>query len=199
MADNFSKEPKRKRPGGFLLFILAAVLIILTFQTMSSDKNAKVSFSHQLEHLVNLDLLKLEENKKIAQNDNLVTFSSKFRSAANDDSKNRYQYLDLLNQKHLLNQETKSLNQELNFLEKGVIQSANWFLYLSGKQISQNGFMVVSSKYDIPQRENAITIKSISSKNVLNIKELQSEFKIVKQNQTIKNTTKLKNNLHSIK
>jgi cell division protease FtsH len=198
MADNFSKDPKKRRPGGFLLFILAAIVIILTLQTLGSDKNAKISFSHQLEHLINLDLIKPEDNKKIAQNDNLVTFSSRFKTNQSEDAKNRFQYLNLLNEKHLLNLESKSLANELNFLEKGVIQSANWFLYLSAKAIPQTGFSVISSKYDMPIRENAITIKEVTDKNVLNIKQLNQKFKIVKQNPTNENTANLKEELLSL-
>jgi len=48
------QEPRKRFPGGFLLFLLAAILIILTVQNLSGEKGGKVSFSHQVEHLVNL-------------------------------------------------------------------------------------------------------------------------------------------------
>ena len=51
-------EPtKRGFPGGFFIVMLAVVLGILTLQNLSQEKTAKVSFSYQLEHLVNLDLI----------------------------------------------------------------------------------------------------------------------------------------------
>ena len=68
MNDNKNqKEPKKGFPGGFLLFIVAVILIILSVQTLTSDKLGKVSFSHQLEHLVNLDLIKPDSSKKVVE------------------------------------------------------------------------------------------------------------------------------------
>ena len=72
---NNQEEPKKKFPGGLLLFIMAAVLIILTVHNLSSEKGGKVAFSHQAEHLVNLDLIHKGQSHKTAQNDNLVSFS----------------------------------------------------------------------------------------------------------------------------
>jgi len=95
-------ESKRGFPGGFFIFLLAAILIILTVQNLGGDKTAKVAFSHQLEHLVNLDLIQKEDSRKIALNDNLVTFSGKFKDKQSDDAKARFRYLDLLNRNHEL-------------------------------------------------------------------------------------------------
>lgn len=67
-------EQKKGFPGGFLILVLAAFVLLFGAQILSSDKSARVSFSHQLEHLTNLQLTAPEENYKIAQNDNLVTF-----------------------------------------------------------------------------------------------------------------------------
>ena len=72
-------DQKKSFPGGFIIFFLAALLIFLTIQNLSSDQTAKVAFSHQVEHLVDLDLIQPSESRKIAQNDNLVTLTGKFR------------------------------------------------------------------------------------------------------------------------
>ena len=93
-------DQKKGFPGGFLLFLLAAVLVILGIQTFTADRSARVSFSHQVEHLTNLNLTVPEENRKIAQNENLVTFSGRFRERIPDESAERYRYLELLNQNH---------------------------------------------------------------------------------------------------
>ena len=68
-------NPKKSFPGSFLLLIAAAIFIIIGVQALTSGAAGKVSFSHQAEHLTNLNLVVPEENRKIAQNDNLVTFS----------------------------------------------------------------------------------------------------------------------------
>nr|NGX26531.1 hypothetical protein [Chlamydiota bacterium] len=95
--DNKDKKPRRGLPGGFLLIVLAAVLLFYSFQSMNKDKTGKVSFSHQVEHLVNLDLLHKDSAKKTALNDNLVTFSGKFKDRVSDEAKGRYRFLELLN------------------------------------------------------------------------------------------------------
>src|SRR5882672_11225688 len=100
--DNLKQEPKKGFPGGFFIFLLAAVLIILSVQNLNGGKLAKVSFSHEVEHLVNLDLIQKEESRKIALNDNLVSFSGKFKDKQSDDAKSRYRYLELLYRNHEL-------------------------------------------------------------------------------------------------
>ena len=99
MADdkNMRPDPRKGLPGGFLLYLLAAVLLIMAIQSITSDGAAKVAFSHQAEHLVNLDLTVPEENRKIAQNENLVTFSGRFRERLSDESVEKFRYLELLN------------------------------------------------------------------------------------------------------
>src|SRR3990167_8942417 len=93
-------DPKKGFSGGFLLFLLIAILLILGIQTLTSDRVARVSFSHQLEHLSNLHLTVPEENRKIAQNENLVTFSGKFRERATEEGQERYRYLEFLSRNH---------------------------------------------------------------------------------------------------
>ena len=73
-----NNAPKKSFPGSFFLFILAAIFIVFVIQNFTNQNTAKVSFSHQLEHLTNLNMLHPEENRKTALNDNLVTFSGKF-------------------------------------------------------------------------------------------------------------------------
>ena len=101
----FNPDGKKKLPGGFLLFIIAIILILLAVQSLTGDKEGKVSFSYQLEHLVNLNLINSDESRKIAQNDNLVTFTGKFRDKETQDGKDRFSYLSYLNKNHQLNQE----------------------------------------------------------------------------------------------
>src|SRR5262245_13095510 len=95
--DNKTKPPRKGIPGGFFIFALAAVLTFFTIQNLGHEKGAKVSFSHQVEHLVNLDLLQKDQSSKIALNDNLVTFNGKFKDSLGEDAKARYRYLELLN------------------------------------------------------------------------------------------------------
>ncbi len=175
--DNKIKPDSRKGlPGGFLIFLLAAILIVLTIQNLSGGKTAKVSFSHQVEHLVNLDLLQKGESRKIALNDNLVTFSGKFKDTLTDEGKARYRYLELLDRNHELSQNKERLTQELQTLKQSVEESADWFLHLSGLPLPKNGYQIVSPIYDTTDRDNAIVLKSLSDKEIVSLAQLEQQF-----------------------
>lgn len=193
MNDNkkMKPEPKKGFSGGFLLFVIAIILIILTVQTLTTDKLAKVSFSHQIEHLVNLDLLKPESNRKIAQNDNLVTFTAKFRDQETQEGIDRFNYLTLLNQKEQLSAENESLKNDLALLQSSVVKSAEWFLYLNGMNVLETPFTVVSSAYDNENTQNSIVIKSFSKKDSPNLREMKEQYVWIKNNPTFENTKEM--------
>src|SRR3990167_9528948 len=159
-------DQKKGFPGGFLLFLLAAVLLILGIQTFTNDRSARVSFSHQVEHLTNLNLTVPEENRKIAQNENLVTFSGRFREHIPDESAERYRYLELLHQNHELKGESIRLSAELHVLQKNVQEAADLYLHLSGQPLPRTGFIVVGSLYDTADRNSAIVVKQLSDREV---------------------------------
>src|SRR5580692_1059463 len=110
--DNLKPDSKKSFPGGFFILLVAAILLILTIQNVSSDRMAKIAFSHQVEHLINLDLVQKEDSRKIALNDNLVTFSGKFKDKLSEEAKARFRYLELLNHNHELTGLEKELNVE---------------------------------------------------------------------------------------
>lgn len=175
-GDNNYKSEKKGFPGGFLVFVLAVILIILTIQNMNSEKTAKVSFSHQVEHLVNLDLIQKEDSRKVALNDNLVTFSGKFKDRTTDDAKARYRYLELLNSNHELMADKDRLSQEIASLKQSVKDAADWFLHLSGLPIPKGGYKVVDPVFDTADRENAIVVKQLSDKNITSLSDLEKRL-----------------------
>jgi cell division protease FtsH len=175
--DNMKPEPKRGFPGGFFIFLLAAVLIILTVQNFNSDKAAKVSFSYQLEHLVNLDLIQKDDSRKIALNDNLVSFSGKFKDKQSDDAKARFRYLDLLNRNHDLSGQRNSLEQGLDASHQNVREASDLFLHLSGQPIPKGGYLVVDPIYNSPDKDNAVNIKTLSDdKEITSLSDLEKLF-----------------------
>ena len=179
---NKSEEPRKRFPGGFLLFLLAAILIILTVQNLSSDKGGKVSFSHQVEHLVNLDFIQKDESRKTAQNDNLVTFTGKFKERLTDDARSRYRFLELLDQSHTLNEGKEDLASNLASLQQNVRQSAERFLVLSGIPIPKGGYNVISPFYDTTERQNAVVIHSLPEKKEMSLADLQALNRDVSEN-----------------
>ncbi len=176
--DNKNKPtPKKGFPGGFLIFVLAGILTFFSIQSMNKDKTGKVGFSHQVEHLVNLDLLDKESNKKTALNDNLVTFSGKFKDQVSDEAKARYRFLQLVNQNNQLIQDQSVVQKELRDLRTSVIAAADWFLNLTGIDIPSRGYVVVDSGFDLPNSDNAIVLKSTNDRHIVNLKELKSNFR----------------------
>ncbi len=161
------QDPKKGFPGGFFLFLLAAVLIIIGIQSFSSDRAGKVSFSHQVEHLTNLDLIVPEDNRKIAQNDNLVTFSGHFRESLPEDSADRFRYLELLNANHMLHGEQARISNDLDTLQRNVREAADIYLRINGDPLPKNGYTVVGTLYDTPDRQNFVTIKTLSDREMV--------------------------------
>lgn len=179
MLNNDNKprpDPRKGVPGGFFIFLLAIILVILTFQNFSGDQTAKVAFSHQVEPLVNLDLLQPDESRKIALNDNLVTFSGKFRDRQTDDARARYKYLELVNRHHELVDDQTRLNEELSALQISAADSADWFLHLSGIPLPSGGYWVVDPIYDTTSRNNEIVLKKLSEKPIISLTELQKRY-----------------------
>jgi cell division protease FtsH len=179
---NLKSGKKRGLPGSFLLFLFAMVIVILTIQSLTSGKKAKVSFSHQVEHLVNLDLIHLEHSRKIAQKDNLVTFTGRFKEAETKDAQNRIKYLTLLNKNFELKNEKKGLSKELDLLQRDVKNASIWFLGITGIEIPKNGFVSVGSLYDTPNRTSGVVIRSIDKKSFINLKDTWEKFSDVERN-----------------
>lgn len=181
-GDNNYKSEKKGFPGGFLVFLLAVILIVLTVQNLNGEKNAKVSFSHQVEHLVNLDLIQKEDSRKVALNDNLVTFSGKFKDRTTDDAKARYRYLELLDKNHELMADKQRLEQDITALRQSVRDSADWYLHVSGLAIPRGGYVVVDPIYNTAQIDNSIVLKQLSDKNIVSLVELQKRFTALSAN-----------------
>lgn len=177
MSDNKGNfDNKKGFQGGFLILLLAIVFIILTLQNYSDGKDGKVSFSHQVEHLVNLDLIQKDQSVKITQNENLVTFSGQFKDQLSDESQIRFRYLELLNSNHNLQAEKIQLLGQLAMLKQNVIDSADYFLQLSGLEIPSSGYVVVSSRYNTVEFDGAIKLKQVKPFDGRNFKQIQASF-----------------------
>jgi cell division protease FtsH len=191
-------DPKKGFPGGFLVFLLGAILIIIGVQTFTAGAAGKVSFSHQAEHLTNLHLTVPEENRKIAQNENLVTFTGKFRDRLSDESSERYRYLELLNRNHELTSEANRLTAELDGIQKNVQDAADLYLHLSGQTLPRAGYSVVGAIYDTPDRDSAIVIKSLSDRDVVSLPFVQRALSLAQQLQTLESIEAASKEIHDL-
>jgi cell division protease FtsH len=176
MSDEKKNDLKKNFPNSFVWFLLAAFLIAVMLQNYIETKSAKVSFSYQLEHLSNLQLIQPEDSRKIALNDNLVTFSGQFRDHLTEEGKNRFKYLELLNQNHILNLELDHLKKELGEDRSKIVDSADFFLSLSGIPIPKEGYVVVDTLYNTPANDYSVTVKEPSKTLNHSLADLRTEF-----------------------
>ena len=179
------KTPEGRKPlSGFWFFVFAIILIVLAVQSLNDDGKAKVSFAHQLQHLVNLDLIDPSQSHKIAQNDNLVTFSGKFRNEVTAEGKERFAYLQLLNREYELKEEKTKLQEDMQTQRQQITKAAVVFFQITGEEVPHNGFVVISNLYDTLDRQNALVIfpKDIPQTNSINLEKLQKEFAALQQN-----------------
>ena len=177
MPDDNKQDFKKGMSNNFIWLLMAAFLFALMVQNFIETKFAKVSFSYQLEHLVNLQLLQPEDSQKIALNDNLVTFSGKFRDRLTDEGKARYKYLSLLDTNHDLVSEQARLEEKMESIEKKVIDSSTFFLQLTGLEIPKGGYVVVGNSFDFVKDDHSIILKKIPSAPLENLSQVNKEVK----------------------
>lgn len=180
MSDEKKNDLKKNFPNTFIWFLLAAFLIAVMLQNYIDIKSAKVSFSYQLEHLANLQLIQPEDSRKIALNDNLVTFSGQFRDHQTEEGKNRFKYLDLLNTNHVLNSELDHLKKELAEDRGKINESAEFFLSISGIPVPSEGYVIVDSLYNTPSNDYSVVIKEAPKALSPTLTDLKGEFAAVK-------------------
>lgn len=176
MPDDNKQDFKKGVSNSFVWFLVAAFLFALMVQNFIDTKFAKVSFSYQLEHLVNLQLLQPEDSHKIALNDNLVTFSGKFRDRLTEEAKTRYKYLELLNSNHEITSEQAHIKNELGSAKSKVLDSASFFLELTGEPLPKGGFVVVDDNYNTAEADHSVVIKSLTPSTSESLADLQKNF-----------------------
>lgn len=199
MADDNNKQDfKKGLSNSFVWFLIAAFIFALMVQNFIETKFAKVSFSYQLEHLVNLQLLQPEDSRKIALNDNLVTFSGKFRERLTDEGKARYKFLDLLNTNHNLKADQNYVSAELRGLRSKIFESVDLFLQASGIAVPKGGFVVVGNEYNTPEVDFSVIVKNQPAKMADNLVDLQSEYATLAKNPNDAAVTNLGNGLASL-
>lgn len=176
MADNKKSDLNKSFPGGVVWLVMAAFFFAMMFQNYMETHIAKVSFSYELEHLVNLQLVQPEDSKKTALNDNLVTFAGKFRERQTDEGKARYRYLEALNQNHELHTEKEALIKDLGSLKGKILDAADEFLHLTGLPLPPGGYVVVDDLYNSPGQDNSVILRSLSNKNLVSLADLKSRL-----------------------
>jgi cell division protease FtsH len=176
MGEDKKQDFKKNFSNSFIWFLLAAFLFALMVQNFIETKFAKVSFSYQLEHLVNLQLIQPEDSRKTALNDNLVTFSGKFRDRLTEEGKNRYKFLELLHENHALLSDKERLSKEITSMRSKITNAGEWFLLLSGLPVPEGGYVIVEDLYNSSDKDNSVIITQLPKKNVVNLADLNRAF-----------------------
>lgn len=182
MPDDNKQDFKKGMSNNLVWFLMAAFLFVLMMQNFIDTKFAKVSFSYQLEHLVNLQLLQPEDNRKTALNDNLVTFTGKFRDRLTDEGKMRYRYLELLDANHELGADSARLAEDLKSLKTQTTDASVLFLQLTGLPIPPEGYSVVGDFYNIGNEDHSILIKEVPKTYPNSLSKLEKEYKSLGSN-----------------
>jgi len=175
MADK-KPDPKQTASNSVIFIVMGVILGLIFLQNFLESHSAQVSFSYQLEHLVNEEMLQPEESRKTASANNLVTFSGRFREALTEEGKLRYKYLETLDANHELALQKKQLEDELLIQKKHVQDAAKLFLKISGTS-APKGFQVVGEIYNVPDHEMKVVATPDSDKNFHSLKDVEEKLK----------------------
>lgn len=185
MNDDKKQEFKKGFSNSFIWLLMAAFLLAMTVQNFIETKRADVSFSYQLESLVNLQLIQPEDSRKIALNDNLVTFSGKFRERETEEGKQRYKYLDALYTQHSLDQQQQQLIEELEAMKSSITEASEWFLLLTGLPLPKDGYTVVDDFYSAQNKDFSVVVRQLPAKKTDSLADLKKRFESLNANSSI--------------
>jgi cell division protease FtsH len=179
---NDNKNPDRKKnfPGVLIFFIIGAFALLLMKNT-GAEERANVSFSHQIEHLVNLDFLQAKHSNKVAINDNLVSFSGKFRDKKTEEGENRFRFLTLLDENKALSVEDKLAKEKMAASEIEMKKAAAYFYELTGN--TKRGTFVIIPRLDklgIQLDEVSLNMQK-DDLPITNLKEVENLYAQVKK------------------
>ncbi|EQM62394.1 ATP-dependent metallopeptidase HflB family protein [Chlamydia ibidis 10-1398/6] len=149
---------------------------MIAVQNFLVVRKARVSFSHQLEHLVNLKLIVPEDSRKMALNDNLVSFSGRFRESPTPEGQLRYRYLELIDEKHHLDFDGQEISKNLVSLSKEVENSILWFSSISGSPIPETGYVISSDTEISSSSLDGLVIYGPSKHQIINLDALEKRF-----------------------
>lgn len=176
MSEEKKPESKKNFSNSLVLIVMGVILALIVIQNFLETKVARVSFSYQLEPLVNLDLIQPEESRKTAAASNLVTFSGRFRDRLTDEGKSRYKYLDLLDTSHELALEKNQQLTQMNALKKRVESAAGLFLRIQGQTLPHGGYSVFDEIFDSSERQDHIILTTLPEKNFASLADVESKL-----------------------
>lgn len=143
--DKNNPDQKKGFPGSIILLFLGLVFLFFMMQNYQEAKEGKVSFSYQLEHLVNLDLLDKGSSKKQPANDSLILFKGKFKDQLSASAHDRYAFLSALHKHQELFRDQSQVRSDLSTLKSDVLKAGHYFVNIASIRVPSSGYTIFSS------------------------------------------------------
>ena len=197
---NDNKNPNQKKgiPGALIIFIIGA-FVLMFMKNATPVENAEVAFSHQIEHLVNLDLLNPKESGKVAINENLVSFAGRFRDQQTEESKLRFRFLSLLDEHNTLSLERVQLMQKMQVSESEMQKAVRYFYEISGLSPKTSNIVIVP-RSDVKGVELAdvfVNLEGVQGANA-NLQRVISLYEVAVKEHGVKELSALDRHLHEL-
>lgn len=176
MALGDPQDEKKNIGGGLGLFLLAVLVAVMYMQSFFEAKLAKVSFSYQVEHLVNLDLIKQEDSKKTATASNLVHFSGKFQENLSDSARHRFRFLELTHQLHEVDAQQKELLSERDHLKNQALDAIALYSAIWDIDTPPTGLVVFSSSDQSEKDSLVFNKESLKTAPVASLAQMRQKW-----------------------
>lgn len=173
MASGDNQQDKKGITGGFGLFLLAVMIAVMFLQNFFEAKSAKVSFSYQVEHLVNLNMLRQDDCKKTATHANLVSFSGKFQETLSDSSRQRFHYLELIRDFNDIKRHDQELQQRQKDLSVQALRAVNFYMRLKGDTLPATGLYIHVNSTEAQQ---ALVLNEISKDPIPSLGQMTARW-----------------------
>lgn len=165
--ENRAKSPKKSFPWGLVAILAMITLAAYWTSSMQTPATSDIGFSYQLEHLANLELLRREDSRKIGSGDGLVSFSGRFKKERSVVSEQRYQYLELLQQRHSLGTEQREILERLKTTKDKIVNAADYYLHLSALPLPPQGYEINIGDADAVDAFPNIAINKLSHRRLI--------------------------------
>lgn len=185
MANNSQEQKPNQSGNNFFLFFLLFISLFFLMQGLIPKDYGKVHFNFQAEHLVNLDLVDPTFSKKVAQSNELVTFSGRFSHEKSAIGQVKYQYLFLVDEGHGLTNQLQETEDSLNEERQKILDASSWYYRLLGNNDNVS-WTLVDSFSNTSSILGPVIFKGDTAVSQINLIRLRSELQNLNANSSPK-------------
>lgn len=166
-------SPKKGGSPNLYWIVFGILTLLLVLQNYFEAPSARVSFSYQLEPLVNLELINPAYSRKVATASNLVTFSGRFKESLSDESSKRFAYLQLVDDQHEFSDKIAEVSSKIVQQQPKVVAVAQLFLQISGESVAPVGYQVFDQTFNTPGMKNAVVVDSVPDASFASFRQIE--------------------------